>query len=68
MRAVDRLVPEVSTVTRYIRYHSLYAAIAAHAERNAWDITASTQEKKAKGPEKRGFRYARMAAFPGRPW
>lgn len=40
MRAVDRLVPGVSTVTRYIRYHSLYAAIAAHAEQNAWDITA----------------------------
>ncbi|QIQ06708.1 hypothetical protein HA039_04880 [Streptomyces liangshanensis] len=40
MRAVDTLVPGVSTVTRYIRYHSLYAAIAAHAESNAWDTTA----------------------------
>lgn len=40
MRAVDRLVPGVSTVTRYIRYHSLYAAIAAHAERKALDLTA----------------------------
>ncbi|MEU2965825.1 hypothetical protein ABZ687_12710 [Streptomyces ardesiacus] len=40
MRAIDRLVPGVSTVTRYIRYHSLYAAIAAHAERKALDLTA----------------------------
>ncbi|MFP8959955.1 hypothetical protein ACLIYP_05170 [Streptomyces nanhaiensis] len=40
MRAVDRLVPGVSTVTRYIRYHSLYAAIAAHAERKSLDLTA----------------------------
>ncbi len=40
MRAVDRLVPGVSTVTRYIRYHSLYAAIAAHAERKALDLVA----------------------------
>ncbi len=40
MRAVDRLVPGVSTVTRYIRYHSLYAAIAAHAERKALDLAA----------------------------
>lgn len=40
MRAVDRLVPGVSTVTRYIRYHSMYAAIAAHAEQNALDVTA----------------------------
>jgi hypothetical protein len=39
MRAVDRLGPGVSTVTRYIRYHSMHAAIAAHAEQNAWDIT-----------------------------
>ncbi|MEV6588556.1 hypothetical protein [Streptomyces acidicola] len=37
MRAVDRLVPGMSTVTRYIRYHSMYAAIAAHAERHALD-------------------------------
>ncbi|MEV6579162.1 hypothetical protein AB0M92_13530 [Streptomyces sp. NPDC051582] len=37
MRAVDRLVPGVSTMTRYIRYHSMYAAIAAHAERERWD-------------------------------
>lgn len=40
MRAVDRLVPGVSTVTRYVRYHSMYAAIAAHAEQNALDVTA----------------------------
>ncbi|MFF9202259.1 hypothetical protein ACF1AE_10590 [Streptomyces sp. NPDC014986] len=40
MRAIDRLVPGVSTVTRYVRYHSLYAAIAAHAERKALDLTA----------------------------
>ena len=43
MRAVDRLVPGVSTVTRYVRYHSMYAAIAAHAERNALDVTACRQ-------------------------
>ncbi|WP_393097042.1 hypothetical protein [Streptomyces sp. LN325] len=43
MRAVDRLVPGVSTVTRYIRYHSMYAAIAAHAGQNAWDIAACRQ-------------------------
>ncbi|MFH9728065.1 hypothetical protein ACH4M4_34630 [Streptomyces sp. NPDC017254] len=30
----------MSTVTRYIRYHSMYAAIAAHAEQNALDVTA----------------------------
>ncbi|MGW2172171.1 hypothetical protein ACWC1C_16775 [Streptomyces sp. NPDC001705] len=40
MRAVDRLVPGVSTVTRYIRYHSLYAAVAARAEREGLDLTA----------------------------
>ncbi|QES18877.1 hypothetical protein DEJ46_07090 [Streptomyces venezuelae] len=40
MRAVDRLVPGVSTVTRYIRYHSMYAAIAAHARQNASDAAA----------------------------
>ncbi|WP_432178494.1 hypothetical protein [Streptomyces sp. NBC_00063] len=40
MRAVDRLVPGVSTVTRYVRYHSMYAAIAAHAEQNALDVSA----------------------------
>lgn len=40
MRAVDRLVPGMSTVTRYLRYHSMYAAIAAHAEQNAWDSIA----------------------------
>lgn len=39
MRAVDRLVPGVSTVTRYLRYHSMYAAIAAHAERLDLDAT-----------------------------
>ena len=40
MRAVDRLVPGVSTVTRYVRYHSLYAALAAHAEQHDWDTAA----------------------------
>ncbi|WNI14840.1 hypothetical protein [Actinacidiphila sp. ITFR-21] len=40
MRAVDRLVPGMSTVTRYIRYHSMYAAIAADAERRGLDEAA----------------------------
>lgn len=40
MRAVDRLVPGMSTVTRYIRYHSMYAAIAAHAERHDLGVAA----------------------------
>ncbi|MGW3248458.1 hypothetical protein [Streptomyces sp. NPDC001070] len=30
-------------MTRYIRYHSMYAAIAAHAEQNALDTTACRQ-------------------------
>jgi hypothetical protein len=37
MSAVDRLVPGVSTGTRYIRHHSLYAAIAAHADDEGLD-------------------------------
>lgn len=43
MRAVDRLVPGMSTVTRYIRYHSMYAAIAAHAEREKLDVAGCRQ-------------------------
>ncbi|MGW2572807.1 hypothetical protein [Streptomyces sp. NPDC001537] len=30
----------MSTVTRYIRYHSMYAAIAAHAEQHDLDVAA----------------------------
>ncbi|MET7480869.1 hypothetical protein ABZT17_41995 [Streptomyces sp. NPDC005648] len=40
MRAVDRLVPGMSTVTRYVRQHAMYAALAALAEQRAWDVTA----------------------------
>lgn len=37
MAAVDKLVPGVSTVTRYARYYSLYWAVAAHAEATGLD-------------------------------
>ncbi|MFC1436956.1 hypothetical protein ABUW04_01680 [Streptacidiphilus sp. N1-10] len=40
MRAVDHLVPGMSTVTRYIRYHSLYAAIAANSLMQGLDVSA----------------------------
>ncbi|MFH9738716.1 hypothetical protein ACH4MA_13570 [Streptomyces roseolus] len=34
-RLVDRLVPGVSSVTKYARYYTLYAAVAAEAERRS---------------------------------
>ncbi len=34
LRAVDVLVPGVSTVTWFVRYYALYAALGAHAERH----------------------------------
>ncbi|MFJ7204612.1 hypothetical protein ACIQWR_13870 [Streptomyces sp. NPDC098789] len=37
MRAVDRLVPGLSGVTKYVRYPSLYAALAAHAQEERLD-------------------------------
>ncbi|MFI7534820.1 hypothetical protein [Streptosporangium sp. NPDC049376] len=38
LRAVEALVPGVSTLTRYIRYYAFYAALAAHcAEKNLDD-------------------------------
>ncbi|WP_461110100.1 hypothetical protein [Streptomyces calidiresistens] len=40
LRAVDRLVPGVSTVTRFVGYHSMYAAIAAHAGEHDLDAAA----------------------------
>lgn len=40
MRAVEVLVPGVSTVTRYIRYYAFYAALAAHAADLGVDVEA----------------------------
>ncbi|GAB2816682.1 hypothetical protein GCM10022221_13450 [Actinocorallia aurea] len=37
LRAVDILVPGVSSVTRYVRHYALYAAMAAHAEEQELD-------------------------------
>jgi hypothetical protein len=31
LNSVERLVPGLSSVTRYARYYALYAALAAHA-------------------------------------
>ncbi|MFI8997826.1 hypothetical protein [Streptomyces sp. NPDC053542] len=40
MRSVERLVPGVSTVTRYIRYYSLYAALSDFAAQHGLDAAA----------------------------
>src|SRR5262245_26113159 len=32
LNSVERLVPGLSSVTRYVRYYALYAALAAHAQ------------------------------------
>jgi len=40
LRAVEMLVPGASTVTRYIRYYALYAALAAHAAERDLDREA----------------------------
>ncbi|WP_157431953.1 hypothetical protein [Actinomadura hibisca] len=37
---MDRLVPGVSTVTRFVRYYAMYAALAAHAGRHELDAAA----------------------------
>jgi hypothetical protein len=37
LNSVDRLVPGLSSVTRYARYYALYAALAAHAEKTGLD-------------------------------
>lgn len=39
-RLVDRLVPGVSSVTKYARYYTLYAAVAAEADRRSLDNDA----------------------------
>ncbi|MGW4645779.1 hypothetical protein [Kitasatospora sp. NPDC004289] len=41
MRAVERLAPGLSSVTRYTRYYALYAALAAHAEHHDLDSQGS---------------------------
>jgi hypothetical protein len=40
LRAVELLVPGVSTVTRYARHYALYAALAAHAQQHDLDAAA----------------------------
>jgi hypothetical protein len=36
---VERLVPGLSSVTRYVRYYALYAALAAYAQEHGLDAT-----------------------------
>lgn len=38
LNSVERLVPGLSSVTRYARYYALYAALAAHAEKTGVDV------------------------------
>lgn len=40
LRAVEALVPGVSTVTRFVRYYAFYAALAAHAAARDLDADA----------------------------
>lgn len=40
LRAVDILVPGISTLTRYVRYYALYAALAAYTREHGLDSAA----------------------------
>ncbi|REE95640.1 hypothetical protein [Thermomonospora umbrina] len=40
LRTVELLVPGISSVTRYVRYYALYAALAAHADEHDLDAAA----------------------------
>ncbi|TDD40563.1 hypothetical protein E1287_00910 [Actinomadura sp. KC06] len=41
LRAIELLVPGISSVTRYVRYYALYAALGAHAAEHDLDGAAS---------------------------
>lgn len=41
LRAAELLVPGISSVTRYVRYYALYAALGAHAAEHDLDDAAS---------------------------